>query len=83
MTLLILAIIRHAAQPLQKRKDIIRSLTAARHAAQLVIRANDACHQITKPAPAAIGAKFETATTAAKQNGRHSTSLQKRRRGYV
>jgi hypothetical protein len=65
-TVFILVNIRHATQPLQKRKDIIRSLTAAQHAAQLVIRANDACHRITKPALAGIWEKCGTASTTAK-----------------
>ena len=71
MILLILAIIRHAAQPLQKRKDIIRSLTAARHAAQIVIRANDSCHRTTKPALAEIGAKYAPVSTATNYDHRH------------
>jgi hypothetical protein len=36
--------IRHAKQPLQKRKDIIRSQTAVQHAVQIVILANEARH---------------------------------------
>jgi hypothetical protein len=65
-TVFILVNIRHATQPLQKRKDIIRSLTAVQHAAQLVIRANDACHQTTKPTLAEIRAKYPTVSPTAK-----------------
>ncbi len=70
-TVFILVNIRHATQPLQKRKDIIRSLTAARHAAQIVIRANDSCHRTTKPALAEIGAKYAPVSTATNYDHRH------------
>ncbi len=58
-TAFILVNIRHATQPLQKRKDIIRSLTAVRHAAQLAIRANYPRHRITKPSPEEIGTNMQ------------------------
>lgn len=68
---------RHAPPQLQKRKNVIRSLTAAQHAAQLVIRANDSCHRKTKPAIAAIWTKYATVSTAANYDHLHRADRRK------